>query len=150
MARPAKAVSLRSGHVTEEERRIRQEEESRLRGKDDRIKPPEDLNENQRQIFEYVVEELAESGVLGNLDVFVLSAFAKAVDRIGTIEGMVEENPALLSNSALMGTKAKYMQDFWRGCNELCLSPQARAKIGSLSLQAQAAEKNPILEILNE
>lgn len=148
MARPAKAASLRSGHMTGEERRIRQQEEERLRGKNDKIEPPEDLNSRQKEVFGYVVTELAESGVLGNLDVFVLSAFSKAVDRIETIESMVEENPALLSNSALMGTKAKYMQDFWRGCNELCLSPQARAKIGSLNLQSETAAKNPILEIL--
>ena len=46
--------------------------------------------------------------------------------------------------------RQKYQSDLWRGCNELCLSPQARAKIGSLAAQKQKKEKDPLLAALSD
>ena len=149
MARPAKAAAVSSGKISTEERQLREEIEAGLRGAQDEITPPDYLNEDQKAIFEFVATELADSEILGSLDVFALSSFATAVDRLRQIEGMVNEDPGLLSDTALMGTRAKYQSDLWRGCNELCLSPQARAKISSLAAQAaKKAAADPLLEAL--
>ena len=47
-----------------------------------------------------------------------------------------------------MSSKDKYTKDFFRCCNELSLSPQARAKIGSLALQAKEKEEDPLIKAL--
>ena len=44
-----------------------------------------------------------------------------------------------------MNARAKYTQDFYRGCNELGLSPQARAKM-AISLSKQ--EEDPLTKLL--
>ena len=86
--------------------------------------------------------------ILGKLDVFVLESTAVAVDRLRIINGMIDENPDLLLSTALQNNRAKYQSDLWRGCSELCLSPQARAKLGGLAAQKAKESKDPLLEAL--
>ena len=57
---------------------------------------------------------------------------------------------ALLCDSSYMATKDKYTKDLYRCCNELCLSPQARAKIGSLAVQAAKQREDPLLKALRD
>ena len=45
-----------------------------------------------------------------------------------------------------MPSKEKYTKDFFRCCNELCLSPQSRAKLANLNVQAQ--EEDPLMKAL--
>ena len=49
-----------------------------------------------------------------------------------------------------MNARAKYMSDFYRCCNELCLSPQARAKLGVAAARNKAAQKDPLAAILSD
>ena len=72
MARPCKAASLLTEcSQTKEEIDSRIENENILRGKSDKILPPDELTENQKKIFEFIVHELEESKLLGNLDLFI-------------------------------------------------------------------------------
>ena len=82
------------------------------------------------------------------MDVFALESTAVAVDRLRTINGMIDEDPDLLLNSALQSSRAKYQSDLWRGCSELCLSPQARAKLGGLAAQKAKESRDPLVEAL--
>ena len=91
--------------------------------------------------------ELTESGILGNLDVYILTAAAVAIDRLAAMEESINERPSLLTNSTYMASREKYSRDFYRCCNELCLSPQARAKLAGLRVQKEKAE-NPLLKVL--
>lgn len=61
---------------------------------------------------------------------------------------MVNDIPEYLFDSALMGARSRYQSDMWKGCSELCLSPQARAKIGSLAAQAVKQKEDPLLKLL--
>ena len=79
---------------------------------------------------------------------YVLESTAIAIARIRQINRMINDDPALLSDASLQSTRAKYQTDMWRGANELCLSPQARAKIGSLAAQAAKAKEDPLLKVL--
>ena len=96
------------------------------------------------------MDGLAESEILGRLDVFVLESTAVAIDRLRAINNMIDANPQLIINTALQNSRAKYQSDLWRGCNELCLSPQARAKIGNLAAQKQKEKKDPLMAALSE
>ena len=49
--------------------------------------------------------------------------------------------------ASLKSVRDMYSKDFFRCCNELSLSPQARAKI---SISATTPEKKTLMDILNE
>lgn len=148
MARPSKSVKTMAKNLTKEELAIRLETEEKLRGADDKICPPEYLTDRQKEIFCYIVQELKASGILGNLDVYILSTTAVAIDRIQEIERMVNADPDLLRDSALMRAKNAYTKEFFRCCNELSLSPQSRAKIGNINLQAKQQAEDPLIRVL--
>lgn len=149
MARPTKSASVSSGKIGKDEKKSRIEQEQKLRGTADNITPPEHLNDRQKDIFYYVVDELKTSGILGNLDTYVLSTFCISVDRIQTIEEAINRDPEKLYDRVLMSAKDKYTKDFFRCCNELSLSPQARAKIGNINSQAAKEETDPLLKVLS-
>ena len=136
--------------MTSAESQERQKAEKRLRGKDDKVEPPEYLTEDQKTIFRYIVDESKEAGILGNLDIYVLTMAAVSIDRIADIENQINSDPKLLLESKLMSAKEKYSKDFFRCCNELSLSPQARAKISIANVKAIKENRNPILDVLED
>ena len=140
MARPARAIKTQSSNNTKKDIAIREEVEGKLKGATDKINAPKHLNREQKRYFKHIVDELTASGILGNLDVYVLAMCAISIERIKDIEERINKEPQLLYDAGLMSTKDKYAKDFFRCCNELCLSPQSRAKIGSM---AAAAKKQP-------
>ncbi len=145
MARPAKATNLTSKHLTKEELSQRKEIESQLKGKADKITPPKTLSKTQKTIFKKIVNELKDSGVLGNLDVYILSTISIAIDRLNWIENVINENEIKMLDVDLMRAKEKYSKDFYRCCNELSLSPQSRAKISNINIKSQKAKGDPLL-----
>lgn len=148
MGRPAKSVELLNKNLTKEEEMIRKEEEKKLRGQADRIRAPSYLSTRQKKIFKNIVKELQEADVLGNLDVYILSTCAIDIDRMQMMEEEINNNAELLSSRDYIGTKDKYTKDFFRCCNELCLSPQSRAKLGNLKLKKSQDDEDPVRRAL--
>jgi P27 family predicted phage terminase small subunit len=150
LARPSKNVNLLSKHLTKEEKQNRQEQEDKLKGRADNIVPAQELNDNQIYLFNYIKSELSESGLLTNLDIFILTNCAIAIDRLQWIEDQINKKPALLLNDNLMRRKKDYGSDFYRCCNELSLSPQSRAKIANINIAAKKEKEDPLLKALRE
>lgn len=148
MARPAKSVKVKSGAITGAEAGIRTEIEEKVRGIAEPPEPPEHLTAEQAEIFRFITNGLAASEILGKMDVFVLESTAVAVDRLRQINGMIDRELELLRDSSLQNARAKFQNDLWRGCSELCLSPQARAKLGSIAAQKMKERKDPLIEAL--
>ena len=101
MARPAKSVKVKSGAIAGDDAAIRQDVENKLRGENTPPDPPACLTDEQREIFQFIVDGLAESEILGRLDVFVLESTAVAIDRLHAINNMIDANPQLIINTAL-------------------------------------------------
>lgn len=146
MARPSMSAKTTAKHLTKAEKDAKMSAEDKLRGSADKLKPPKYLSGAQKKIFKFIVSELESSDILGNLDVYVLSECSIALDRMQEIESRINQDAAQLSNDKLLQTKERYTKSFFRCCNELCLSPQSRAKMGNLNLQAK--EENPLFKIL--
>lgn len=151
MARPTKSVAMRSGHISKEEREVKLNNEKLLRGNSDNIKPLSFLTKAQKDIFKNIVQHLEESGLLGNIDVYVLSQAAITIDRIHDCERNINETGIFdyegQANPAIK-VKESYMREFFKLCSELSLSPQARAKIASINFEADAKKTDPLLTIL--
>ncbi|MGC7873933.1 P27 family phage terminase small subunit [Desulfosporosinus sp. SYSU MS00001] len=150
MARPCKNTNLLSKHLTREEKQNRLEQEYKLKGKADNIAPAQELNENQFYLFEFIKSELEESKLLNNLDIFILTKCVIAIDRLQNIESKINKNPALMFNKDIKSTKESYDKDFFRCCNELSLSPQSRAKLANININAKEEKEDPLLKALRE
>lgn len=148
MGRPAKNVEINSKHLTKEEKAKRLEKEEQYKVASDKVVAPDYLTKPQVEIFNYIVNELKESGIVGNLDVFILATCSISIDRLQEIEKKVNDKFALITNNALMAAKDKYSKDFYRCCNELSLSPQSRAKLANINMNKK--EDDPLLEALKD
>lgn len=150
MARPTKpAIVLSECSQTKEEIQNRIDNEEKLKGNSDKINPPDYLDNNQVELFNYIKNELEASKLLSNLDVFILAKCAIAINRLQYIEKKVNDNPKLLLiQNALMSNKKNYDADFFRCCNELSLSPAARAKLGNINLLAEIENDDPVTKAL--
>ena len=150
MARPAKAVATKTGKIGNEEQHQRFQIENKLRGGREKLVPPLYLTDDQMKIFDYIMAELEEADILGNLDLFVLSQTAICVDRVQKLEKQINDDPDLIRNNAFMAGKDKYSKDFFRCCNELCLSPQSRAKLSISTVKPGSKKKKTIMDLLSE
>ncbi|ELC8387924.1 phage terminase small subunit P27 family [Clostridium perfringens] len=148
MARPCKNVNVLSKHLTKEEMENRKALEGKLKGDNNKIEPPSYLSKKQRKIFRYIVKELNEAEILSNLDIYILSSTAIAINRLQEIEELVNEDTTKLLDRKLMSSRKDYQSDFFRCCNELSLSPQARAKLSNINIQAQENSNDELLNIL--
>ena len=147
MGRPSTSAKVTSKHLTKDEMANRLEAEERIKGSDDKLEAPSYLTEDQVELFYFIKEELDASQILGNLDIFVLAQASICIDRLQKFEELINEDESYLMNNTFMSSKAKYSADFFKCCQELCLSPQARAKI---SLNVVATKEVDPLDFLND
>lgn len=148
MARPSLSAKVTAKNLTNAEKTARIETEERLRGNADNIKPLPHLNAAQVEMFNFIVGELEKSDMLSNLDAMVLSDCAICIDRLAEIEKTMNDEPEKRFDGALIRARTTYSKDFQRYCNELCLSPQSRAKIANINMQKET--RNPLLDILSD
>lgn len=149
LARPCKSAKvLTECSQTKEEIDSRIEKEEVIRGKADKLVPSMELTKDQLYLFNFIVNELKASEILSNLDTFLLTKAAIAIDRLHFIEGLVNKNQKLLFNKDIMSKKDSYDKDFYRCCNELCLSPQSRAKIANININTKNAEEDAVVKAL--
>lgn len=149
MGRPAKAVAAKTGKIAAEETEQRAAIEDKLRGKKDKLVPPLYLTDSQMDIFNYIMGELQESDILGNLDLFILAQTAIAVDRIQELDRKANQDKDILFENAFRQARSEASKEYFRCCNELCLSPQSRAKL-SIAKVKPGEKKKTIMDLINE
>jgi P27 family predicted phage terminase small subunit len=135
MARPAKAVATQTGHGTS--KKPREEKEKSLMDAD-KPKPPAYLTADQKKIFKSIVTGLEKSGLLCGLDTFVLEEAAVSIDRMRIANRLANDDPLDRDVMKLIDMNQKI---FFRCCNELSLSPQARAKLAGAAVADDGTEK---------
>ena len=148
MSRPCKSVSTTVKNFTKDEMNGRLESEEALKGNKDKLVPSDRLTDDQKEIFDYIITELENAGILGNLDLFVLETACISIDRVRKIEQQINENFDLVCDTKIMGARDKYSKDFFRCCNELSLSPQSRAKMALYQTKKDKEDKDPLLKLL--
>lgn len=146
MARPTKSAAVRVGHQTREEMDKRLSNEQKLKSSGKNPVPPKQLTDAQKKIFRKVVKQLKEADILCSLDSEILAKYAISVDVLAQIDEQIQQDISLLGSSSFMASRKQYMSDFFRCTNELCLSPQSRAKMANMQMNAQKTD--PLLEAL--
>lgn len=148
MSRPAKPADAGTGKIGNQKKTDRKTAENSLKGNAKNVQPAYKLTKNQRKIFNSIRKILDDAGVLGELDTYVLTATAVAADRLAEIDLRMNDNPDLQLDKDVTAVRGKYWSDFRQGCNELGLSPQARAKLGIVAAANKAKESDPLAKIL--
>lgn len=152
MSRPCKSAALLTEcSQTKAEVAFRNRMEKALSGNAGNLSPPDWLNDNQQYIFMSITNGLSEAGILGELDIYLLTQCSIAIDRLQEIEKMLNDAKFMLGTkegNALIKAKDSYTRDFFRCCNELSLSPQSRAKIANINLQKAQTQADPLLAVL--
>lgn len=148
MGRPAKPVAATTGKSGKQTKSDRENAENKLKGDAKNVQPAYKLTSSQRKIFNSIRKVLQDAGVLGELDAYVLTATAVAFARVQEIDLIVNDEPRLLFDKDRVGVREKYWGAFCRGCNELGLSPQARAKLGIVAAGNKARENDPLAKFL--
>ena len=148
MARPTKSVVMLDKYSqTKGELNKRKQKEDVLKGDSNKLIPPSYMNDEQKELFVYIRDQLDKVGLLGNLDIYILTSCIFSIYRLQQIESMINNDPNLLMDKPLLSAKDKYTKDLYRCCNELCLSPQSRAKLANMSINDK--KSNPLLEALS-
>lgn len=151
MARPCKSVAVQADRsLNKDEIAARTRIEEKIKGNADKLKPPKYLTSSQKKIFKFILDNLKSSDILGNLDIYVLTECSICIDRMQEIEKRINARPESIDSPTLTAAKDKYTKAFFRYCNELCLSPQSRAKMANINSQTQKNEENPLLKLLME
>ena len=119
-----------------------------LKGDNACIVPPYRLSDSQLNIFNKIRDVYNKVDLIGELDIYTLAECAVVIDRLQVLEMMINDNPDLLTDKDIMSIRKGYTQDYYRLCNELGLSPQSRAKLGSLSLQKDKQNNDKLLTLL--
>ena len=148
--RPAKSINVSTGSRTKKEIEERKKIEESLRGATNNIKPFDYLSNNQKVIFNYLITEMEASGILGNLDVYLLNNAAIAIDRLKTLEAQANKDPTVILDDKFLKARKEYNATFNKCCDSLCLSPTARAKMGSIKVQKSNEDTDPLLKALKK
>ena len=142
--RPAKPIDMAVGARTKDEIESRAAAEKALKsGSPPRV--PSSLSKNQKKICKSIIKKLEKAGILCSLDEWILAKTAIAIDKLSEIDKDIEAEPDMKYDREVMNSRAKYTQDFYRGCNELGLSPQARAK---LAIASTEKDDDPLADAL--
>jgi len=145
----AKPVNLKTGNLTTEKKRIRQEAENALKG-DEPIskKPPNDLCAKGKQVYKEILQSFPQD-FLNRCDSYVVIVVADAVAQMQKLREQINElGPLAASESKLVITYQKYAEILKKFSPELGLSPQSRSQLAHLVAQEREIEKDPLLSVL--
>lgn len=151
MARPAKSIKSATGARTTEEIDIRTASEEKLKGGTSALKAPKYFTSSQKAIFKFIVDNLKDAEILGNLDLYILNFSCVTIDKMIDIDtrlNQIDPVEDVIEYKSLVTTRSILAKDFFRCINELSLSPQARAKLSIANVKAVKESKNPLLEAL--
>lgn len=145
MGRPPKPVKATTGANTKREIQARIAVEDKLAGVGISSIPPVDFSESRVMIYEWLYNALEPSGVLSVLDSATFKQACVIIDRLNELDAMIDELG--VANKELRIARSDYFNQYLKVCSELCLSPAARAKMGTL-VANKVKDEDPLLSAL--
>lgn len=150
MGRPAKSVYAKCGNDSKDLIESRKDVEDSLRGDVMSIaSPPDYISDIAKSYYDKLFDMLKDSKIIGALDGPLLTETANVMAHLSIDNKRMDE--AYSNNlddktlSLIRSRISNLQRSFFRCCNELCLSPQARSKL-SIALTAEAENSNSWLD----
>lgn len=142
------------------QKKHREEIENALKGNSDNVKNiPEYLSSDEKIYYKWLAEEIEISGLLTNLDIPLLEQTANCLYIMRSCDDEIRKNGILINcvdrygNENLKANpsikiKLDYMTKYTTLCNQLGLSPAARASLAGKQIEAKQESEDPILKLL--
>jgi hypothetical protein len=70
------------------------------------LKPSSRLNSNQKKIFNFIKAHIENVGIHGDIDIHMLETASIAIDRLQSIEKLINEDFDMIRDRELMSTKS--------------------------------------------
>ena len=148
MARPTTSAKLSRGHLTKAKKAQREEIENRMKGGAFDATVPKNFTVDEAKAYRWLCSVLAPADILGEPDRETVEQAAITIARLHQIDDLIRRQPELLTDKDVNTVRKTYVDQYIRYCKELCLSPGARSKIGSLMANSKKAE-DPLIKVLN-
>lgn len=161
MGRPRRPATLKQGKSeTKEYLEERADVEEDLKGNDDKLRDiPESLDELGAKYYLYIIDELEISGILGNLDVFIIAQTADCLSKMEQLDEILKTTPLIYDTIDKMGNvipkehpaisaKMKYLGQFRALSTQLGLSPSSRAQLADMNMDKQESKDDALLKAL--
>ena len=148
MARPTTSAKLVKGAMTKARRNKRLEIEESLKGGKFNGTVPKSFTVEEAKAYKWLCSVLAPADILGEPDRETVEQAAITIARLHQIDDMIRRQPELLTDKDVNTVRKTYVDQYIRYCKELCLSPGARSKIGSLMANSKKAD-DPLIKVLN-
>lgn len=150
MGRPAKAVGLKDGQMTNADQKARLDIEKMLKCGDSALEAPDELTPGQKKAYDWYKEKLEAAGVIGELHTFALVRLAVVVDRLNKLEQDARRKPDLIYDKDFISAQREYSRQFEKLCAEFCLTPQSMAKMSLAVMKTQEPKRQTLADILRE
>ena len=149
MARPTTSAKLVKGAMTKARRNKRLEIEESLKGGKFNGTVPKSFTVEEAKAYKWLCSVLAPADILGEPDRETVEQAAITIARLHQIDDLIRRQPELLTDKDVNTVRKTYVDQYIRYCKELCLSPGARSKIGSLMANSKKAD-DPLIKVLND
>ena len=146
MPRPAKPVKTSVKHNTKKDIETRIAVEDKLANDKLVAVPRDDWSVERKAIFKWLYEQLEPTGVLCGLDKPTFFQACVIIDRLNELDKMIDS--VGVADKELRICRSDYFKQYLNICSELCLSPAARAKMGTLVANQLTKEEDPLLSAL--
>lgn len=146
MATKATSAKLTKKHLTKEEKEKRLAIENQFSC--ERERPPKYLTREQKRIYKWIYDHLMKAEIASKLDMVSIANAAVIIDILNGYNEELNTYPEKRYDTRFMNLHSKLLTSYFKVCNELCLSPSARAKVGTMALKASQEEVDPLLQAI--
>lgn len=148
--RRAKPVNIISKNLTNDEIKVRTENEKKLKGKNNIVyNPPDTMSDKEKETYKFLVNELHASDILSNLDIVLLEQTVECIIKLNQIRQETINLP-LIQQKNYTAMYKEYFNMYLKCCAELGLSPASRAKIANANIIDDKNKKDPLLKVLGK
>lgn len=161
MARSRKPAGLKKGcSESKEQLRKREELERQLMGSNENVKNiPDHLTAEEKIYYSWLITEIEISGIITNLDIPLLEQTANCLYIMRNCDDHIRENGILVKKIDRFGNvedkanpsikvKLDYQSKYATLCNQLGLSPAARASLAGKKAEVEEEQEDKVLKIL--
>lgn len=162
MARPRTiAIGKKGKSETKKHLKERAKIEDELRGEDSLLKQaPEWLDDYGIEYYNFILNQLEDFHILGNLDIPVIAQTADCLSKMEQLDEYLKENELIIiiedkignqipKENPAISTKLKYLIQFRALATQLGLSPSSRAQLAEMKMQKKEEDNDPVTAILN-
>lgn len=161
MAKQKKPAGLKKGKSENKEQLARREAiEKQLMGNTDNVKSiPEYLSDEEKIYYEWLVNEIEICGIITNLDKPLLEQTVNCLWIMNQCDDHIRKNGILVEKADRFGLieekpnpslkiKLDYQAKYANLCNQLGLSPAARASLAGKKIDAQEEREDPVIKAI--